>query len=228
MRVTTEMFRRESTRAVVLAVNGDWATLMSPDGAFRRVRARSAWRVGDDVLVASETTALRRAAPWLGSVGAAVAAAAVTFGVMSTLAANRTVLYVEINGSHPARLAVNANGLVLSALSENNGPLPVRVRRGEPLAKAVGALARAEAATAGGFAEGGVLVDFYAPKGSHPSANIANTVEMAASAAGAVVIPAVTAVTAGAAATHTNQGAAAKPPGAQALERAVGPGGEPA
>ncbi len=191
MKVTTAMPRRDSARGVVLAVSGGWATLMSPDGEFRRVRARPAWRVGDDVLVATEATALRRAAPWLGSAGAAIAAAAVTFGVMSTLAANRTVLYVEINGSHPAKLAVNADGEVLSALSEGSGPLPVVVRRGESLSKAVEALARAEATTPGGTMVAGVVVDFYAPKGSHASASVSRAVELAASAAGAVVVPVV-------------------------------------
>lgn len=183
------MRRPESARAVVLAVEGGWATVMSPDGAFRRVRARPAWRVGDDVLAVEEVSGVRRAMPWLGSAGAAVAAAAVTFGVMSTLAANRTVLYVNIVGSHPATLAVNANGQVLDASADGKGALPVAIRRGEPLVTAVETLARAEAKTVAGVSEPGtVVISFYAPKGATPPAAVSRTVQMAASATGAMAV----------------------------------------
>ncbi len=187
------MLRDDGTRGVVLAMSGGWATIMSPDGSFRQVRSRPAWRVGDDVLVVAAVTPLRRAAPWLGAWAAAVAAAAVTFGVMSSLAASRTVLYVDIEGSRPVTLAVNAQGDVLSAVWRR-GALPVKVRRGEGLQAAVEALALAEAKTPGGVMTAsattptGVFVTFYAPKGSQPAASFGRAVEAAAVAAHATLL----------------------------------------
>jgi hypothetical protein len=172
-------FGDERARGVVLALSDGWATLMSPDGSFRRVHARPAWRVGDDVLVPSEVSRLRRSAPWLGSAAAAVAAAAVTFGVMSSLAANRPVLDVEISGGHTVTLAANADGQVLTFSSD----LPVPVHRGESLATAVEEVARAEGTTPAGD-EGGTLVVFYAPKNGKPAANLGRTLHSAEVAAG--------------------------------------------
>jgi hypothetical protein len=186
------MERHDGFRGVVLALTDGWATLLTPDGAFRRVRARPAWQVGDDVLVAAEVAPLRHAAPWLGSAVAAVAAAAVTFAVMTSLAANRVVLDVKVFGDHPATLAVNASGQVLTVTSEGKTALPVRLTKGEPLGAAIEALAPAEAATPGGASLAAVFVSVYAPKGAHPSSTTLRDADMALEEAGVTAMSALT------------------------------------
>ena len=206
------MGRREMGRGVVMSLNEGWAIVMSPDGAFRRVRARPAWRVGDDVLLVADSSTARRAMPWLASVGAAAAAAAVTFTVMSNAANNTPRWYVDISGASQVKLAVSETGRVLAAVSQSGQPLPVRIRTGEPVELAVEQVARAVGARKGSIGSTAVLVNFYAARGGRAPAEASHTLQAAANAVGATYWGADTAVltraTANAPAVH-HQGAGA-------------------
>lgn len=179
------MLRRENGRGVVMSVDGDWAIVMSPDGEFRRLRARPAWQVGDDVLLAAERSPAWRALPWLAPLGAAAAAAAVTFAVMSSASPGAVHFYVDITGAHQVKLAVSQAGLVISAVSEDGHALPVRIRPGEPVGQAVEAVARAVGAGTGSLYSKAVVVNAYAVRGAKAPLAVNQTVEMAANAVGA-------------------------------------------
>lgn len=174
------MGRRETGRGVVMSLNNGWAIVMSPDGEFRRLRARPAWRVGDDVLLVAEPTPVRRAMPWLASVGAAAAAAVVTFTVMSNAANNTPRWYVDITGTNEVKLAVSQTGRVLQAVSEDGQPLPVHIQPGEPVTQAVKVVALAVGA--GPNSAGAVLINFYPAQGAKAPPEAGRTVEMAANA----------------------------------------------
>jgi|GEM_PF-5084302 len=171
------MGRRED-RGVVMSVKDGWAVVLSADGMFQRIRTRPAWRVGDDVLLITDRTPARRAAPWLGAVGAAAMAAVATFTVMSLSAAGQPIGYVEIVGTHDVRLSVNRAGQILSA--QGKIPASLRVARGEAVGTAVEALAKMDGEGAGGLSLGGVVVLFYPSKGQQAPELLRQKVQMAA------------------------------------------------
>jgi hypothetical protein len=181
------MGRHGDERGVVMAVRGGRAVVLSPDGAFRRLRADAAWRVGDEVALTPARTR-PRLVPALGSLAGAALAAAMAFTYLSVQSARTPAVYVEIAGNEPVKLAVNASGQVLTATALQGSTLPAAVRPGEPVSQAVVALARAEGVAAGGVEVGGVVVMVYRAKGANPPVDMARVVEAAAGRAGAVTV----------------------------------------
>jgi hypothetical protein len=176
---------RRGGRGVVLRRDGPWAVVLTPDGAFRRLRLADAEaEVGAEVDLPAAPAA-RRLAPWAGGVGAAAAAALVATALGGP---PQPRAYVEIAGTRIVRLAVGAQGQVLTAQALDGQALPVPVRVGEPVERAVESLARADGVSAAGLPVGGVVVTVFKARGASVPPGIDRTVQAAAGQAGAVTV----------------------------------------
>jgi hypothetical protein len=148
------------SRALVLGRNGRRAVVLTPDGAFRSVRAEEGWQPGQEVELR------QRGVPRWAWTAPMAAAAALVAWVLSWAPASPAA-YVYVDGAQSVTLALTATGRVL-AVEGHGGSLPPGVRPGETAAQAVDLLTRSDAGLVQPGAPSGVVVALYAPKGANP------------------------------------------------------------